>query len=66
MSPSSVAGVGREANAFGEPRREALVGRQESVDLRVVPGDDHHQAIAIVLHPGQQGVDGFTAECVTA
>ncbi len=50
--------MNREANP-------SLAG-QEPVDFSVVPGDDHHQPIAVGFHPRQQGVHGFPAERVAA
>ena len=39
---------------------------KEAVDLAVVPGDDHDQPVAVVLHSRRQRVHRLTAAGVTA
>lgn len=56
--------VGREVDVAGESGTQALVGVQELVQVGPVPGDDDHQAVAVVLHPRQERVDGHQPEVV--
>ena len=56
----------REFNLVREAAGQAGVRRQEQRHLLAVPGQDHHQVIAVVLNTLYQGVNGFQPKAVLA
>ena len=58
--------VVRELDLIRETAGQAGVRRQEQRHLLAVPGQDHHQVIAVVLNTLYQGVNGFQPKAVLA
>ena len=66
ISHSSVGIVGGEVDGLAEAAAQARIAVDEAAHLVAVAGDDHDDAVAIVLHEFQQRVDRFLAEVGTA
>ncbi len=57
-----VDGVVGERDLAGEPGAQSGVREQEGLHQPRVPGHDHDQAVAVVLHPLEQDLDRLGAE----
>ena len=57
-----VGAVAREIDGLGETAGKSRIGVDEAPHLVGVTGDDHHDAVAVVLHEFQQRVDRLPAE----
>ena len=60
--PQFVGIVGREIDGLAEAAAEARIAVDEAPHFVAVAGDDHDDAVAIVLHEFQQRIDRFLAE----
>src|SRR5439155_14560904 len=58
--------VVREGNLARETRLQARVRLEEAAHQRRVAGDDHDEAVAVILHPLQQRLDCLGAEVLAA
>ncbi len=56
--------VPAELDPDGEPRRQPGIGGEECLHLPLVPSQDDHQPVAVVLGPLEQSLDRFVAEPV--